>query len=186
MVTPFSDGGGFTLPLFAVGLISGLLIVTNFLEFSAAGLTIGLALRELAGGAFFWATGLTASGFLTGVAVFAEWDLPGFLTDFAGAAFFTGIFFTGIFFDADFEAGFDAALAGFADFTGFFTAAFFAASGFFAAGLVPVLRAADFAARATGFARADFFVAFADLTGLRWVFAISLAYLVTRRSRVIA
>ncbi|MEO5624108.1 MAG: hypothetical protein ABJB02_01220 [Dokdonella sp.] len=72
MVTPFSDGGGFTLPLFAVGLNSGLLVVTNFLEFSAAGLTIGLALRELAGGAFFWATDFTAGGFLTGLPVFAE------------------------------------------------------------------------------------------------------------------
>ncbi|MEO5624107.1 MAG: hypothetical protein ABJB02_01225 [Dokdonella sp.] len=107
--------------------------------------------------------------------------MAGVLTDLAAAAFFTGIFF-----DADFEADFDAALDGLTDFAGFLTTVFFAASGFFAAGLVPLLRAAGFAARVTGFARADFFAAFADFTGLRWVFAISLAYLVTRRSRVIA
>src|SRR5690348_5956371 len=139
MVTPLSAGSAFLL---LAAADCGLLVVTKFLEVSAAWLlavfgfdagTATAGLDGLAAGAGF-AAGLTTLG-------------AGFAFA-AGAAFFTGT----TFFTAAFATGLAAGLRAGADFAAGLAAFFGAAAFAFATGLAGTLRDAAAPARAAGFA----------------------------------
>ncbi|MEO7430487.1 MAG: hypothetical protein ABIR62_00270 [Dokdonella sp.] len=134
------------MALFATEGVSGLLVVTNFLELSDVLLASALAAPTAATGAFGDWTGEpfeTATGLFalvagaTGAAFFGGVCLAAALagTGFAGAfatAFLTGTLFTGVFAEANdaFTTGLAAALADAPRAAGFARAGAFAACAF--------------------------------------------------------
>jgi hypothetical protein len=144
------------LAIFATGIASGLLVVTNFLELSEVPLVVGFA-----GAAAF-------GGDLTGAAFAAAGGFGAFFGGAIAATFFAGTAFAGVFAEADFTTGLATTFFAGADFTGALAGADFV----LATGLAEALLDAPAAPRAAGFARAGAFAACALLPAFCLLVAI--------------